>query len=176
MIRKTTRIFIASDTHFDHDNMVEYENRPKDFTNLTIKRWNEVVAPQDLVIHLGDFALSNGDRIKELAGLLNGKKVITFGNHDKNSPVYFMDRGFSFACQRFQLNYFGKKILFSHKPFVEKGISHYDLNLHGHLHRNRHRKEVLKNPIYQANKEKYVLIHIEDNFTPILLEKFIQNL
>lgn len=170
----TNKIWACSDTHFDHKNMIIYEGRPKNFNDLIIKRWNELVAPDDIVIHLGDFALANGDRIEELALMLNGRKIITFGNHDKNSPLYFMNRGFDFACQRFQLNYFGKKILFSHKPFVEKEIRHYDYNIHGHLHRNQHRIETLNNPVYQNNRKRYILVQAEDDFKPILLKKLVE--
>jgi calcineurin-like phosphoesterase family protein len=82
------RKFYIADTHFNHTNILEMQPRP--FSTITehdevmIQRWNAVVGPDDVVYHLGDFALglNNPDRIREIFANLNGRKYLVFGNHD----------------------------------------------------------------------------------------------
>ena len=54
-------VFIISDTHFSHDNIIGYSNRPfnnvEEMNETLVRNWNSVVKPTDWVICLGDFAL-----------------------------------------------------------------------------------------------------------------------
>lgn len=48
-----------------------------------IRRWNEVVEPEDIVYHLGDIAMGTiVDSLPKVARL-NGYKVAVLGNHDR---------------------------------------------------------------------------------------------
>ena len=49
-----------------------------------IKRWNEKVAQDDDVYHLGDFAYETPAKIARIADSLNGRIHIIKGNHDKS--------------------------------------------------------------------------------------------
>lgn len=86
--------FFTSDTHFGHTNIIRYSNRPfKDVNHMNeeiIRRWNEMVMPEDTVYHLGDVALGKIDDSLACVGRLNGTKIlIEDGNHDRP----FMSRG-----------------------------------------------------------------------------------
>lgn len=48
-----------------------------------IQRWNELVAPEDTVYHLGDIALGNIDKSLGRVARLNGYKIAVMGNHDR---------------------------------------------------------------------------------------------
>ena len=56
------KVFFTSDTHFNHDQKFIYETRGyKDryeHNDALIAKINEVVRPQDTLIHLGDFCLN----------------------------------------------------------------------------------------------------------------------
>lgn len=113
-----------------------------------IKRWNENVQPDDIVIHLGDVAyishsLTNSDlavakqELKELFDQLNGKKMLIPGNHDR--PIIQRDRHFyndigfmNVECDLIQLVINSEKIILSHEPvdFIPEGYT----NIHGHVH------------------------------------------
>ena len=58
-----TKIWFTSDTHFFHNNIIDYCKRPfvnaEEMNEYIIKQWNSVVKPQDEVYHLGDFAFGN---------------------------------------------------------------------------------------------------------------------
>ena len=75
--------FFVADTHFGHDTVRTYCNRPfdsvKEMNAEMILRWNSVVGERDTVYHLGDFAW--GDPTPYLKRL-NGRVVLIKGNHD----------------------------------------------------------------------------------------------
>lgn len=48
-----------------------------------IANWNAVVAPEDTVWHLGDFAFCTDPQFRTLLSRLNGHKNVVLGNHDK---------------------------------------------------------------------------------------------
>ena len=94
-------VYITSDTHFAHKNILEYENRPfKDLSDMReqlILNWNSVVSEDDIVIHLGDFGMCNKETATEILTRLNGKKILIKGNHDNHSDQWFLDAGFDVA-------------------------------------------------------------------------------
>ena len=80
--------WIISDTHFFHENIGRYCNRPENWQELIIKNWNDLVSPDETVLHLGDFALGNKSNFDLLAGMLNRRLVLIQGNHDRISKSY----------------------------------------------------------------------------------------
>lgn len=79
--------FFTSDTHFGHENILRYCDRPfsgVDHMNESlIRNWNNMVAPTDVVFHLGDVALGPWDRWDSILTRLNGYKILVVGNHDR---------------------------------------------------------------------------------------------
>jgi calcineurin-like phosphoesterase family protein len=83
------KTFIVADTHFRHENIIKYSGRPfktvEEMDEQMIKRWNSRVGKDDLVIHLGDFALGNKEEVSEIRNKLNGNIILLKGNHDHRS-------------------------------------------------------------------------------------------
>jgi len=82
--------WFTADTHFNHNNIRKYCNRPFDSVHHMdeeiIRRWNERVKPHDTVIHLGDFGFLRGERNREYyLSQLNGNLVLLEGNHDNRN-------------------------------------------------------------------------------------------
>ena len=94
------KIFGISDTHFNHQRIIDYCNRPyadsKEMDEDMIKKWNETVSNNDVVLHLGDFGLGNKEYIASIVKRLNGKKILIMGNHDNWSEQTYRDMGFHF--------------------------------------------------------------------------------
>jgi len=86
MKNRGNRVFYIADTHFYHKNIIKYCNRPFEtherMNEYMIDRWNAMVTNDDVVIHLGDFALCNFYAAQEILNQLNGYKVLVRGNHD----------------------------------------------------------------------------------------------
>lgn len=81
--------YLISDTHFDHENIITYENRPFDnvseMNNQLISLWNETVSDSDVVIHMGDFAMAQQERTEKIMSKLNGNIILLRGNHDQGT-------------------------------------------------------------------------------------------
>lgn len=156
---------IITDTHFGHDFLKAAHLHPNDFEEKIIRNWQERVAPTDTVIHLGDFGLEKDADTLDKLKLLPGKKILLRGNHDKQSPEYYMGNGFEFFCDELVMTLADVKILFTHRPRYNHS---YDINIHGH-HHNIH---------YLAMKNLFLPIALEVmGYAPIPVdERFLRKL
>lgn len=72
--------WITSDTHFGHENIITHCQRPyRSVAEMNFdfaRRWNAVVAPDDLVYDLGDFAVGDPDGWPHYRFALNGRIVL----------------------------------------------------------------------------------------------------
>ncbi len=86
-----TRKFYTGDSHFGHEGMLTFGNRPfasiAEMDRTLIDLWNSTVGKDDIVYHLGDFAFGLGDagRVQSIFKQLNGRKYLVLGNHDVRS-------------------------------------------------------------------------------------------
>ena len=122
-------IYVIPDTHLGHENIKKYCNRPDNFEKMIEKNWNEIVAENDTVIHLGDISFKE-DWVKKL-GSWRGKKILIRGNHDKMSPQIYIDCGFTAIVEELVMDINNLIILFSHRPKFNHDC---DINFHGHQH------------------------------------------
>lgn len=89
LFREESKIFLTSDLHLDHTNIIRYCKRPfknvKVMNSVLIRNWNKTVGKNDKIYFLGDFCFcrKNRQRIRQFLRLLNGKKIFIRGNHDR---------------------------------------------------------------------------------------------
>lgn len=129
-----SKIFIISDLHLNHFNIIKYCNRPfksiEEMNEAIINNWNSKISDNDLVYFLGDFCLGGRNVINNFTERLKGRKIIISGNHDRSRNVY-LEAGFEeYYKNRLMIHYKGRDILLSHKP--ELGYNNF--NIHGHIH------------------------------------------
>lgn len=162
------KAYIISDTHFNHEKIIEYCNRPTDHEYKMLKAMGEI-RKGDCLIHLGDIGIGEDAMIhEEMIAPLDCRKILVMGNHDSKSWSWYMDHGWDFVCDSFKLKYCGKIICFSHKPQPWDG--EWEINVHGHLHNLGHREKEFK-----ELKQWHRLYAPElMNYQPIELSKFIQ--
>jgi len=136
------KIFIISDTHFGHSNIIRYEDRPyndiEEMNDSLIKNWNQVVKNNDIIFHLGDFAFANKEGLKELINALNGRKMLIMGNHDRQinrHPKYWRDIGFE-EVFKYPIIY-KEFFILSHEPVYLNENMPY-VNIHGHIHSTKY--------------------------------------
>ena len=162
-------IWLISDTHFNHKNMIEWRTgRPgfssvEEMNQLMIDNWNSNIKQGDIVYHLGDVFMGSQDWFKSNWPRLNGRKRLIVGNHD---DIKFLSCGgfFSKVLMWRKFQEFG--ILLSHVP-LDKGSLYnwksdeYLHNVHGHTHRNNH-----------EDVDTYTNICVEQtNYKPINIEE-----
>jgi len=167
-------IWFTSDPHFFHENILIYDKRPfKDVIEMNqfiIEGWNSVVKDDDIVYILGDFGLTSLPNMRDILGLLRGKKVLILGNHDRHSRSSYYKVGFYLVLDEATLKIGKTMFKLSHYPYreskfkqwwhkVRTGKNYYYINrcrptkgiegwlLHGHIHSgavkiNRKKKEI----------------------------------
>ena len=180
-------VFLTSDTHFGHLGVCHFTrsdgvtklrpwNTPEEMDEEMVKRWNEVVKPNDKVYHLGDVVINR--KFLHVLGRLNGDKVLIRGNHDifklEDYTQYFRDiRGYHVM----------NGLILSHVPVHADSLGRFGANIHGHLHANRVRRprgvdaktgEIL----YSSDIDpRYHCVCVEQtDFAPILFENVIKRI
>lgn len=139
------KVFFTSDLHFNHKNIIKYENRPfsnvEDMNKKLIEKWNDVVSDDDEVYIIGDFSFGDYEFTYQIAKQLKGKKYVILGNHDKsikNMPKKLRDEVFVWVKDYYMLKYKNKKIVMFHFPIQTWDCQHYDsIHLYGHVHSNK---------------------------------------
>jgi len=150
-IKTMSKIYITSDNHFYHGNIIRYCKRPfKTYQEMNahmIKQWNSIVNQDDIVFHLGDFAYKG--KAKKIRKKLNGTIILIRGNHDE----YITNKdGFIIVKDKLLLDNF----ILTHEPLAQDKIPEGFINIHGHIH----------------DKKSYFGINISverTNYMPVLL-------
>lgn len=141
-----SEIFVISDTHFGHENIIKYCDRPfNDYIEMDehiIRKWNNIVSPQDKVYHLGDVYMGKSHYCDEILHSLNGKKRLILGNHDNGKDQVLL-RHFQKIVVWRMFPEFG--LLLTHVPVHQNSLRKNGrndapdcelTNIHGHIHNN----------------------------------------
>lgn len=147
--------YICADLHFNHKNIIAYENRPwlnPDAMNWgLINNWNNTVSKEDKVFVLGDVGFCGKDKMKELVSQLNGHKILIMGNHDRSHPVsWWQEVGFEMVS-RWPIIYHEHFVLMHEPPTYFNEATPY-FYIYGHVHGC---------PDYQDHTEHSACVSIE---------------
>jgi len=169
MENKPIKSYIISDTHFFHDKMEEYCNRPPDFAQKIINQWKTAVSPQDIVYHLGDVTWGSQEQLIDIMKELPGTKILIRGNHDRNhSNNWFIQAGFASVVEKVQVS----GVILSHFPALlnQEEIDRGIINVHGHFHNNSPKKWE-PNLCKKITKNHFLFILESIGYKPIELQK-----
>ncbi len=174
------KIFIISDTHFGHTELVNKGFRPKGYgekicANLSLLRLDA----GDIVYHLGDVAVAENSAAEAAANVMfthmsAAKMVLIRGNHDSRSTGWYLDKGWSAVLDAAVLSVYGMNIYLSHEPV--EFMPRFNVNIHGHLHDNGHREEEFPfldthfNLLYSCEKFHYQPVQLKT-----MLKGFAEN-
>ncbi len=155
-------IFITSDLHFEHSNIIRYSNRPfadvNEMNNALIENWNKVVSPRDTVLCLGDFMMSEKSP-RYFTQQLNGHIHLIKGNHDK-----FDTSCFASVRSMWRYKYHGLSIFLIHYPMLSWPG---DIHLFGHVHSGPHKPLAGQMNSYDVGIDN-------NNYTPISIDQAIE--
>lgn len=169
--------YVTADTHLRHKLMLE--KRGVDYEAKIYGGISAVKADNRAVfIHLGDVVI--GGAVKERsehAKLLSAVKERGFsrsalvkGNHETRSNGWYLDAGWDWVCDAFELDVLGYTVIFTHKP-LQREMVEKEVNLHGHIHNPDHRASefVLSNRHYLVSLEL-------NNYTLESLKKILRKI
>ena len=168
--------WLTSDTHFFHENILKYCNRPfgsiEEMNEGLVKNWNSVVKPDDHVYHLGDFCFGNVEKWNWCLepGRLNGHIHLILGNHDPDRvfrPGTMFERFDSIEFQKILIME-GWTVILNHFPFASfsNNLDHKVMQLLGHIHSG---PDGIGNVMLEGNKlqwNQYVGVD-NNNYTPV---------
>lgn len=128
------RLWLTSDTHFNHANILKYCDRPfrdVDHMNWTmVANWNNLVEAEDWVIHCGDVAMGRWPDARSPLSALVGHKVLLRGNHDGSKFVaLYRELGWH-VMESLSIG----DVLMQHHPIEEDVKFDHTLVVHGHSH------------------------------------------
>ena len=132
-------IFFTSDTHFCHNNIIKYCDRPfsdvDEMDDVMIDRWNSAISKSDTVYHLGDFAFGTVTKMGRIMNRLNGNKILIKGNHDNYKNMKKLS--WSSIHDVKEVSVGDQKIFLSHYPHRAWNNSYRGVwHLYGHVHGN----------------------------------------
>jgi len=133
-------IWVTSDTHFGHSNILKYCDRPyssvEEMDAALIRNWNQLISPSDVVYHLGDFTLRKS--ADEYLQQLNGMIRIIPGSHDYWIKKFCMEQyhgRVEILPLYYSIHSLGKRVVLCHYPMISWEASyHGSYHLHGHTH------------------------------------------
>ena len=141
-IKETSNLFLTSDSHFNHANIIKFCNRPFDsveeMNETLISNWNNTVPKDGIVFHLGDFAFGGSEVWHKILSRLNGQIHLILGNHDlKNFRQGYAD-SFASVQEQLTIDIGKKKVILTHFPLLcyhgTWGTEMNVWNLMGHVH------------------------------------------
>lgn len=142
-------IWMTSDLHFNHENILKYEpvSRPfatvEEMNEVLIQNWNSKIGPGDIVYVLGDLCMGRYDTIEPIIKRLNGKIILIRGNHDTPRRIeVFQSLGIEVRDIEY-LRYKGRFFILCHFPIASEEFmdmvvrdNSEVVNLYGHVHHN----------------------------------------
>lgn len=139
-----SEVFFISDTHFFHNSVLKFDNRPfntiEKMHQVMLERWNKKVKNEDIVYILGDFSWQCTDEAVDFLKQLRGRKRLIMGNHDFKKGTKKYRQIFENIKDKDEVTIPGlsnKIFLFHHfVPFYPK---HYygSYALYGHSHNSK---------------------------------------
>lgn len=168
-------IYMISDTHLNHNNIIKYCKRPFDnieeMNDSLINNWNEIVNPNDIVYHLGDLYLGSKYDLKDLVSRLNGEIYLIRGNHDRLTVKSYEDCGIT-VLKNAPILLDEYKIALSHRPIPDTMLKPDYINIHGHIHQ-RKLEDILDTKLFNPNRHINVSCDVL-NFKPKLLDELLE--
>jgi calcineurin-like phosphoesterase family protein len=131
-------IFFTSDTHFGHGGALGLYRRPfasvVEMNDVLVERWNETVGADDVLWHLGDFAIRQRPAVvADLLARLRGRKHLVTGNNDPSATTEL--NAWESVQPYIEISIDSVSLVLCHYPFRSwRGMSKGWVNLHGHSH------------------------------------------
>lgn len=138
-------IFFTADTHFGHNKIRGYCNRPfdsvQDMDSAILDSINQKVKKKDTLYFIGDFCHRGGDAKDYLANIECKNTHLIIGNHDNLNKVQEYFKSISYIKEIVHCN---KTIVMCHYPMRSWNRSYKgSWMLYGHVHGRLHKEDIV---------------------------------
>lgn len=162
------KVFITSDLHLDHANIIKYCSRPflnvADMNKTLVANWNNTIDNKDTVYFLGDLAFGSNNRSTDYwLKQLNGNIFFIKGSHDVSDRIKFYDS--------FTLEYANHNFFLTHRP-EDIPFNWNGWSICGHIHNNNVRTYPF---IDKENKRINISIELT-NYKPVDMDYIIKHI
>lgn len=170
ILKNNINIFVTSDLHFDHENIIKYCNRPfknkHEMNHVLIENWNRTVKANNIVYFLGDMTYGpKRHSIDYWLSKLNGNIRFIRGNHDTDKITRV-----DVLANNHYIKYKGYKFLLMHDPYRSSRYNGWI------IHGDKHNNDPIKYPhINKKNKTINVCTELT-NYTPVSLDSIIEKI
>ena len=144
-------IWIWSDLHIGHANIIHYANRQvqnvEQMNELMCANAINLVGNDDWLIFGGDVAMKNQDVLSQWLKRCPGRKMLILGNHDLDRVDHWIDLGFEGVSPVWVqplrssevplMSSTPETLWWTHYPLAKHLISSAIVNVHGHIHDKR---------------------------------------
>ncbi len=169
-------IYFISDTHFGHENVIRFCDRPfgnaNEMNEALINNWNSKVKGHDTVYILGDMFF-RCENVEEVLLQLKGKKHLIVGNHDSSwMNKVDLNKYFLSVNNMLETTDGIRAITLCHYPMLTWKHQMRSFMIHGHIHNN-------------TNADYFPLIVARDNvlnagveingYAPVTFEELVEN-
>lgn len=144
-----SKIFLTSDLHINHANILKYEPESRPFETIEemneaiINNWNSVVSEEDTVYILGDFFMGKWTEIEKILPRFKGKIILIRGNHDDKRRVEIYKAHGIEVKDIDYISYKGRFFILCHFPMTNEEFIRMIVQdnsevvfLYGHIHSN----------------------------------------
>lgn len=139
------RVWIWSDHHLGHENIIKYTDRPfgnAELMDEALLHAAQIIPQDDWVMFAGDLAMwKEPDAVRAWVSRCPGKKVLVLGNHDCKGSGHpesmddWRELGFlAVSDSLFLPRQSGGALWITHYPLFKDQIPSGALNVHGHTH------------------------------------------
>lgn len=162
---KKPKIFISSDLHLGHTNIIKYCNRPfkdvKEMNSVLVKNWNNTISNKDKVYFLGDLAYGKNASTDYWYNKLKGQMIFIKGNHDISNNIHFYEyQILEYKNISFYLCHDSKDVPSNWKGWI----------IYGHYHNNN-----LNEFPFFDRKNKRINISVDlTNYKPVNMDYIIK--
>ena len=161
------KIFLFSDAHFDHKNIIRYCHRPfhstREMNQTLLENWCNSVKEKDEVYFLGDMSYGRNRRpIDYWLSRVTGEISYIRGNHDTD-----IINQATVIHSHYEIQYNNYQFLLMHDPHRPNGYEGWII--HGDKHNNNLKEFPFIN---QKNKTVNVCAELVD-YTPLEINKLI---
>ncbi len=165
-IDKTRKVWIWSDQHFSHKNIIAFSQRPyedvEQMNEYMIANYNDYVGENDICIWVGDVGFKGTTHINELLEQCNGYKILVVGNHDFNGKK-LRNLNFDETHLIYTIDYPDISLVLTHYPMFN--VPWPWVNVHGHMH-------IYPNP--DTGHPLHINVNCEvQAYRPILLDEVV---